>query len=150
MLRNLSSYYYKDTSLLFCVWIAQCLVHMGKGLLTLNPYHSDRFLLSPYVNPYFPFSLFVLIKCCFEDCKPAEKVHRFTVIISNGCYFPFIFYKTTLAGLITMLYACLDIKTILLGKYTHVLYFVVLATQPRMLLTVDENIMYLTIQFALV
>ncbi|MCI28486.1 26S proteasome non-ATPase regulatory subunit 2 A-like, partial [Trifolium medium] len=47
MLRNLSSYYYKDTSLLFCVRIAQGLVHMGKGLVTLNPYHSDRFLLSP-------------------------------------------------------------------------------------------------------
>ncbi|PNX93289.1 26S proteasome non-ATPase regulatory subunit 2 1a-like protein, partial [Trifolium pratense] len=47
MLRNLSSYYYKDTSLLFCVRIAQGLVHLGKGLLTLNPYHSDRFLLSP-------------------------------------------------------------------------------------------------------
>jgi hypothetical protein len=28
------------------VRIAQGLVHMGKGLLTLNPYHSDRFLLS--------------------------------------------------------------------------------------------------------
>lgn len=81
MLRNLSSYYYKEASLLFCVkilllplnsldflsfiqwvlyiftpilfWplvqvrIAQGLVHLGKGLLTLAPYHSDRFLLSP-------------------------------------------------------------------------------------------------------
>jgi hypothetical protein len=54
MLRNLSSYYYKDPSLLFCVRIAQGLVHMGKGLLTLNPYHSDRFMLSKYVQttPY--------------------------------------------------------------------------------------------------
>ncbi|KAL6535815.1 26S proteasome non-ATPase regulatory subunit 2 A [Orobanche hederae] len=47
MLRNLSSYYYKDASLLFCVRIAQGLVHLGKGLLTLSPYHSERFLLSP-------------------------------------------------------------------------------------------------------
>ncbi|KAK2365656.1 26S proteasome non-ATPase regulatory subunit protein A [Trifolium repens] len=47
MLRNLSTYYYKDTDLLFCVRIAQGLVHLGKGLLTLNPYHSDRFVLSP-------------------------------------------------------------------------------------------------------
>ncbi|CAN1230226.1 26S proteasome non-ATPase regulatory subunit 2 homolog A [Linum perenne] len=47
MLRNLSSYYYKDATLLFCVRLAQGLVHLGKGLLTLNPYHSDRFLLSP-------------------------------------------------------------------------------------------------------
>lgn len=74
MLRNLSSYYYKEASHLFCVCffhhtpnlnlflhclqiltslyfsqvrIAQGLVHLGKGLLTLSPYHSDRFLLSP-------------------------------------------------------------------------------------------------------
>ncbi|KAL5718343.1 26S proteasome non-ATPase regulatory subunit 2 A [Ranunculus cassubicifolius] len=32
MLRNLSSYYYKEASLLFCVQIAQGLVHLGKGL----------------------------------------------------------------------------------------------------------------------
>ncbi|KAI3942794.1 hypothetical protein MKW92_005648 [Papaver armeniacum] len=47
MLRNLSSYYSKDASLLFCVRIAQGIVHMGKGLLTLSPYHSERLLLSP-------------------------------------------------------------------------------------------------------
>ncbi|MCL7031361.1 hypothetical protein MKW94_027532 [Papaver nudicaule] len=47
MLRNLSSYYSKDAGLLYCVRIAQGLVHMGKGLLTLAPHHSDRFLLSP-------------------------------------------------------------------------------------------------------
>ncbi|XP_058221660.1 26S proteasome non-ATPase regulatory subunit 2 homolog A-like [Rhododendron vialii] len=47
MLRNLSSYYYKEASLLFCVRITQGLVHMGKGLMTLGPYHSERFLLSP-------------------------------------------------------------------------------------------------------
>ncbi|KAE9592999.1 hypothetical protein Lal_00028985 [Lupinus albus] len=99
MLRNLSSYYYKDTSLLFCVRIAQGLVHMGKGLLTLNPYHSDRLLLSP----------------------------------------------TALAGLITMLHACLDMKAIVLGKYHYVLYFLVLAMQPRMLLTVDENLKPLSV-----
>ncbi|AES89702.1 putative 26S proteasome regulatory complex, non-ATPase subcomplex, Rpn1 subunit [Medicago truncatula] len=99
MLRNLSSYYYKDTSLLFCVRIAQGLVHLGKGLLTLNPYHSDRVLLSP----------------------------------------------TALAGLITMLHACLDMKAIVLGKYHYVLYFLVLAMQPRMLLTVDEDLKPLSV-----
>lgn len=99
MLRNLSSYYYKDASLLFCVRIAQGLVHLGKGLLTLAPYHSDRFLLSP----------------------------------------------TALAGLVTVLHACLDMKAIILGKYHFVLYFLVLAMQPRMLLTVDENLKPLSI-----
>ncbi|KAH7860237.1 hypothetical protein Vadar_011070 [Vaccinium darrowii] len=99
MLRNLSSYYYKEASLLFCVRIAQGLVHLGKGLLTLAPYHSERFLLSP----------------------------------------------TALAGIITLLHACLDMKAIILGKYHYVLYFVVLAMQPRMLLTVDENLKPLSV-----
>ncbi|XP_065855782.1 26S proteasome non-ATPase regulatory subunit 2 homolog A-like isoform X2 [Euphorbia lathyris] len=99
MLLNLSSYYYNDAGLLFCVRIAQGLVHLGKGLLTLNPYHSDRFLLSP----------------------------------------------KALAGLVIMLHACLDMKAIILGKYHFVLYFLVLAMQPRMLLTVDENLKPLSI-----
>ncbi|XVE49971.1 hypothetical protein DITRI_Ditri01bG0124500 [Diplodiscus trichospermus] len=99
MLRNLSSYFYKDASLLFCVRIAQGLVHLGKGLLTLNPYHSDHFLLSP----------------------------------------------TALAGLVTMLHACLDMKAIILGKYHYALYFLVLAMQPRMLMTVDENLKPLSV-----
>ncbi|XP_028200403.1 26S proteasome non-ATPase regulatory subunit 2 homolog A-like [Glycine soja] len=39
-----------------------------------------------------------------------------------------------------MLHACLDIKAIMLGKYHYVLYFLILAMQPRMLWIVDENI----------
>nr|GMD36278.1 26S proteasome non-ATPase regulatory subunit 2 homolog A [Ipomoea batatas] len=48
MLHDLSSYYYKEShsDLLFCVRIAQGLVNLGKGLLTLSPYHSERFLFS--------------------------------------------------------------------------------------------------------
>ncbi|KAJ0428308.1 putative armadillo-like helical, 26S proteasome non-ATPase regulatory subunit RPN1 [Helianthus annuus] len=99
MLRNLSSYYYKEANLLFCVRIAQGFVHMGKGLMTLAPYHSERFLLSP----------------------------------------------TALAGLVVLLHASLDMKAIILGKYHYVLYFVVLAMQPRMLLTVDENLKPLSV-----
>ncbi|KAL4378641.1 hypothetical protein GQ457_02G010040 [Hibiscus cannabinus] len=99
MLRNLSSYYYRIASLLFCVQIAQGLVHLGKGLLTLDPYHCDHFLLSP----------------------------------------------TALAGLVTTLHACLDLKEIILGKYHFVLYFLVLAIQPRMLMTLDENLKPLSV-----
>ncbi|TYJ23370.1 hypothetical protein E1A91_A08G186900v1 [Gossypium mustelinum] len=80
MLRNLSSFYYK-------VRIAQGLVHMGKGLLTLDLYHSDRLLCS----------------------------------------------LTALAGLVTMLHACLDMKSIILGKYHF--FFTTL-----MLMTLDKNL----------
>lgn len=99
MLRNLSSYYYKEAGHLFCVRIAQGLVHLGKGLLSLSPYHSDRFLLSP----------------------------------------------TRLAGLVTVLHACLDMKSTILAKHHYMLYFLVLAMQPRMLMTVDENLKPLSI-----
>jgi 26S proteasome regulatory subunit N1 len=46
MLRQLATYYYKEPATLFLVRLAQGLVHMGKGLLSLSPYHTDRQLLS--------------------------------------------------------------------------------------------------------
>ncbi len=46
MLRQLAQYHHKDPANLFMVRIAQGLTHLGKGTLTLNPYHSDRQLLS--------------------------------------------------------------------------------------------------------
>lgn len=99
MLRSLSSYYYKDPSLLFCVRIAQGLVHLGKGLLSLNPFHSDRFLLS----------------------------------------------GVALAGICALLHSCLDMKAIVLGRYHFSLFFLVPALQPRMLMTVDEDLKPLSV-----
>ncbi|KAI9183473.1 proteasome regulatory particle base subunit [Blastocladiella emersonii ATCC 22665] len=46
MLRQLASYYNKDANCLFMVRVAQGMVHMGKGTIGLNPYHTDRSLLS--------------------------------------------------------------------------------------------------------
>merc|ERR1719471_2603865 len=46
-LRQLAQYHAKDQNNLFMVRIAQGLVHLGKGTLTLNPFHSDRTLMSP-------------------------------------------------------------------------------------------------------
>ena len=46
LLRQLSSFYGKEANHLFLVRVAQGLLHMGKGLMTLNPLHSDRLLLS--------------------------------------------------------------------------------------------------------
>eukprot|EP01130_Rhizamoeba_saxonica_P002470 TRINITY_DN12264_c0_g1_i1.p1 TRINITY_DN12264_c0_g1~~TRINITY_DN12264_c0_g1_i1.p1 ORF type:complete len:888 (-),score=227.22 TRINITY_DN12264_c0_g1_i1:22-2463(-) len=47
LLRNLVTYYKKDASQLFVIRLAQGLLHLGKGTLTLDPYHSHRFLLRP-------------------------------------------------------------------------------------------------------
>jgi 26S proteasome regulatory subunit N1 len=46
LLRQLASYYHRDGNALFMVRIAQGLLHMGKGTLTVNPFHTDRQVLS--------------------------------------------------------------------------------------------------------
>jgi 26S proteasome regulatory subunit N1 len=46
LLRQLASYYHRDQSSLFMVRIAQGLLHMGKGTLSVNPFHTDRQVLS--------------------------------------------------------------------------------------------------------
>jgi len=47
LLRQLAAYYAKDSNALFVVRIAQGLLHLGKGLMTINPFFSDRFLMDP-------------------------------------------------------------------------------------------------------
>uniref|UniRef100_A0A6M2DYB3 26S proteasome non-ATPase regulatory subunit 2 n=1 Tax=Xenopsylla cheopis TaxID=163159 RepID=A0A6M2DYB3_XENCH len=47
MLRQLAQFHAKDPNNLFMVRIAQGLTHLGKGTLTLSPFHSDKQLMSP-------------------------------------------------------------------------------------------------------
>ncbi|KAL5006869.1 hypothetical protein ScPMuIL_015675 [Solemya velum] len=94
MLRQLAVYHAKDPSNLFMVRLAQGLTHLGKGTLTLCPYHSDRTLLSP----------------------------------------------VAVAGLLAVAISCLDVKNIILGKSPHIIYHLVAAMQPRMLVTFDEEL----------
>lgn len=47
LLRTLATFYRNEADHLFIVRIAQGLLHMGKGLVTINPFHSDRLLTSP-------------------------------------------------------------------------------------------------------
>jgi 26S proteasome regulatory subunit N1 len=46
MLRQLAGYYYKEPDCLFTVRIAQGLVNMGKGTITINPFFHDRQIMS--------------------------------------------------------------------------------------------------------
>ncbi|KAI0795452.1 armadillo-type protein [Abortiporus biennis] len=46
MLRQLAGYYHKEPDCLFVVRIAQGLVHMGKGTITINPFFCDRRIMS--------------------------------------------------------------------------------------------------------
>jgi len=45
-LRNLATYFQNSSDQLFIVRISQGLVHLGKGLMGLNPLHSEKFLFS--------------------------------------------------------------------------------------------------------
>lgn len=94
LLRQLSEFYSKEASHVFCVRIAQGLLHMGKGLMTLNPFHSDGMLM----------------------CGPA------------------------LGGMLVLLHSCLDLKNTLLDKSHYLMYYLTCAMNPRMLITVDENV----------
>ncbi|KAF9914649.1 proteasome regulatory particle base subunit [Lobosporangium transversale] len=94
MLRHLASYYHKDASCLFVVRIAQGLLHMGKGTLTINPLNTDRQILSP----------------------------------------------VALAGLLTTLFAFIDVKTLILGRHHYLLYSLVTAMYPRFLITLNEEL----------
>lgn len=46
LLRQLAGYYHRDQHSLFMVRIAQGLLHMGKGTMSVNPFHTDRQVLS--------------------------------------------------------------------------------------------------------
>lgn len=48
MFRQLASFYHRDQNgMLYTVRISQGLLHMGKGLLSLDPFHTNRLLMSP-------------------------------------------------------------------------------------------------------
>ena len=94
LLRQLSEFYSKEAGHIFCVRIAQGLLHMGKGLITINPFHSDKMLM-------------------------------------NG---------PALGGLLVLLHSCLDLKSTILDKSHYLLYYLTCAMNPRMLITVNEEI----------
>jgi len=94
MLRQLSDFYKKDANHLYMVRIAQGLLHMGKGLVTLNPFHSDNELMR----------------------------------------------KAGIGSLLCIFHAAFNPAATLLGKFHYFLYFVAPAAQPRMLITVNENL----------
>ncbi|VDN57153.1 unnamed protein product [Dracunculus medinensis] len=94
MLRQLASYHHKDQVSLMLIRLAQGLTHLGKGTVTLNPFHSDRQLMCP----------------------------------------------AAVAGLFTACFAFLDANNSVLNNRQHyLLYSLVLAMQPRLLITLIED-----------
>lgn len=62
LLRQLSEFYSKEAGHIFCVRIAQGLLHMGKGLMTVNPQHSDKML----INYPALAGILVIVYSCFD------------------------------------------------------------------------------------
>ena len=94
LLRQLSEFYSKEAGHIFVVRLAQGWLHMGKGLMTLNPHHSDRMLCSP----------------------PA------------------------LGALLILIHSGIDLKSTILDKSHYLLYYLTCAMNPRMLITVNEDL----------
>lgn len=67
LLRQLASYYHRDPNTLFMVRIAQGLLHMGKGTMTVNPFHTERSVLSRVSVAGLLVVLISLIDA--RDCK---------------------------------------------------------------------------------
>jgi len=51
-----------------------------------------------------------------------------------------ILSHTAVAGLLAVFHACLDFKNIILSKSHYLLYCIVCAMYPRVLMTLDENL----------
>ena len=83
MLRQLAAYYHKEPNHLFMVRIAQGLLHMGKGTLSINPFTCNKSLISiPAIS-----SLFTLLTT-FTDTKSFifGKAHYFLYFLIPAMY----------------------------------------------------------------
>eukprot|EP00921_Rhytidocystis_pertsovi_P005417 GHVQ01009328.1.p1 GENE.GHVQ01009328.1~~GHVQ01009328.1.p1 ORF type:complete len:526 (-),score=74.58 GHVQ01009328.1:636-2102(-) len=99
LLRQLAAFYGKDANAMFVIRLSQGLLYMGKGLLTISPIHSDRFLINP----------------------------------------------VALGSVLVVLHACLHLRSTVLGRQHYLLYHLIPAMYPRMLITVDENLKHLQV-----
>ncbi|KAF8156930.1 armadillo-type protein [Crassisporium funariophilum] len=83
MLRQLAGYYQKEPDSLFMVRIAQGMVHMGKGTIGLNPFFSDRSIMS---RPAVAGLLATLT--AFTDAKAfvLDKYHWMLYLLTPAMY----------------------------------------------------------------
>ena len=94
LLRNLAAFYSEETNPLFIIRIAQGLLHMGKGMMTINPLGSHNLLIN----------------------------------------------NVGLAGVLISIFSFTEAENLICGKNQSLMYSLALAMQPRMVMTVDENL----------
>jgi len=76
-LRSLATYYAKEPGVLFAVRLAQGLVHAGKGLVTLSPYHPDRSVPHPLAMG----GLVALLHLCLDFKTIVLGKHHFLLYV---------------------------------------------------------------------
>lgn len=84
MLRQLAMYYSRDTVNLFLVRLAQGLTHLGKGTLTLSPWHSDR-SLSRSVGLA---GLLIFMVACLDVCSTFLDRHDYLMFYLTPAFQP--------------------------------------------------------------
>eukprot|EP01079_Euglenida_sp_SAG-EU17-18_P003961 gene3961-4321_t len=84
LLRGLATFYQREPQYLFTVRVSQGLVHMGKGLLTLSPLHSDSQVLCPVALAH----LLVFMHSCLDAPGILLNVHHFMYYVLVGAMSP--------------------------------------------------------------
>ena len=77
-LRQIASYFSDDNNSLMVVRMAQGFLHMGKGLLTLNPIHSNNLLVSNV-------GLAGILISIFSFTEPALILGKYQYLIYSLC-----------------------------------------------------------------
>ena len=72
-MRQLSEFYSKEAGHMFAVRIAQGLLHLGKGLLSISPFHSDGLLMN---GPSFGGLMAVIFSCLDMKSTLLDKHHQ--------------------------------------------------------------------------
>merc|ERR1712087_925167 len=114
MLRALTTYYQKDADHLYMIRIAQGLIHLGKGLLTIKCFHSDRFLLSKVSICGILTTLFCNIGTSYPPKRDPSASEKYIPPWSGN----------TIS---------------LLSQFHYLLFTLNLCVKPRMLITLDAD-----------
>lgn len=101
MLRQLAGYYAKEPDCFFVVRIAQGLVHLGKGTIGINPFHTDRSLMSPVALAGLLATIIA-----FTDSKGCEWFARSSQLATD------------------------PLSAVILDKYHWMLYFITISMYP--------------------
>lgn len=82
MLRQLAQYHAKNTGHLFMVRIAQGLTHLGKGTLSLCPFHTDRQVMN-----FSAVAGLLITLVSFLDTKTSKISYKYTATLVSKCSF---------------------------------------------------------------